>query len=116
MKRSECENLEFAEVEFTAPVAPWLVIRFNDRLSVLVENDRRALRVALSSSVSLLVAEEAWIGNDFRMQPASLEFFQARPDLGREFFLWSCGEFPHLSRNIVPAPQTDPVGDPRLPQ
>jgi hypothetical protein len=32
--------VEFAEVEFTAPVVPRLVIRFSDGLSVLVENER----------------------------------------------------------------------------
>lgn len=40
MKRAECESVEFAEVEFTAPVVPRLVIRFSDGLSVLVENER----------------------------------------------------------------------------
>ena len=37
---AECESVEFAEVEFTAPVVPRLVIRFSDGLSVLVENER----------------------------------------------------------------------------
>ena len=40
MKRAECESVQFAEVEFTAPVEPRLVIRFSDGLSVLVENER----------------------------------------------------------------------------
>jgi len=39
-KRAECESVEFAEVEFTAPVVPRLVIRFSDGLSILVENER----------------------------------------------------------------------------
>ena len=40
MKRAEFESVEFAEVEFAAPVVPRLVIRFSDGLSVLVENER----------------------------------------------------------------------------
>ncbi|MBL9159002.1 MAG: hypothetical protein JNJ70_16100 [Verrucomicrobiales bacterium] len=40
VKRAECESVEFAEVEFSAPVVPRLVIRFSDGLSVLVENER----------------------------------------------------------------------------
>ena len=40
MKRAECESVEFAEVEVSAPVVPRLVIRFSDGLSVLVENER----------------------------------------------------------------------------
>ncbi len=40
MKRAECESVEFAEVEFAAPVVPRLVIRFSDGLSVLVEDER----------------------------------------------------------------------------
>ena len=40
MERAECESVEFAEIEFTAPVMPRLVIRFSDGLSVLVENER----------------------------------------------------------------------------
>lgn len=39
-KRAECESVEFAEVEFTAPVVPRLVIRFSDGLAILVENER----------------------------------------------------------------------------
>lgn len=39
-KRAVCESVEFAEVEFTAPVLPRLVIRFSDGLSILVENER----------------------------------------------------------------------------
>ncbi len=39
-KRAECKSVEFAEVEFTAPVLPRLVVRFSDVLSVLVENER----------------------------------------------------------------------------
>jgi hypothetical protein len=39
-KRAECENVEFAEVEFATPVVPRLVIRFSDGLSILVENER----------------------------------------------------------------------------
>lgn len=39
-KRAECESVQFAEVEFTAPVIPRLVIRFSDGLSVLVEDER----------------------------------------------------------------------------
>jgi hypothetical protein len=38
--RAECESVQFAEVEFTAPVVPRLVIRFSDGLSVLVEDER----------------------------------------------------------------------------
>ena len=38
--RAECESVEFAEVEFAAPVIPRLVIRFSDGLSILVENER----------------------------------------------------------------------------
>ena len=40
MKRAECESVQFAEVEFAAPVVPRLVIRFSDGLSVLVEDER----------------------------------------------------------------------------
>jgi hypothetical protein len=40
VKRAVCESVEFAEVEFTAPVVPRLVIRFSDGLSILVENER----------------------------------------------------------------------------
>lgn len=40
VKRAECESVEFAEVEFAAPVVPRLVIRFSDGLSILVENER----------------------------------------------------------------------------
>lgn len=40
LKRAECESVEFAEVEFTAPVLPRLEIRFSDGLSILVENER----------------------------------------------------------------------------
>ena len=40
MKRAECESVQFAEVEFTAPVVPRLVIRFSEGLSVLVEDER----------------------------------------------------------------------------
>jgi len=40
VKRAECESVEFAEVEFTAPVVPRLVIRFSDGLSILVEDER----------------------------------------------------------------------------
>lgn len=40
MKRAECESVEFAEVEFTAPVLPRLVIRFSDGLSILLEDER----------------------------------------------------------------------------
>jgi hypothetical protein len=32
VERAECESVEFAEVEFTAPVVPRLVIRFSDGL------------------------------------------------------------------------------------
>jgi hypothetical protein len=32
--------VEFAEVEFTVPVVPRLVIRFSDGLSILLENER----------------------------------------------------------------------------
>ena len=39
VKRAECESVEFAEVEFSAPVVPRLVIRFSDGLSLLVENE-----------------------------------------------------------------------------
>ena len=38
--RAECESVQFAEVEFTAPVVPRLVIGFSDGLSVLVEDER----------------------------------------------------------------------------
>ena len=47
MKRAECESVEFAEVEFAAPVVPRLVIRFSDGLSFLVE-DERSMPVAAS--------------------------------------------------------------------
>lgn len=40
VKRAECESVQFAEVEFAAPVVPRLVIRFRDGLSVLVEGKR----------------------------------------------------------------------------
>jgi len=40
VKRAECESVQFAEVEFTAPVIPRLVIRFSNGLSVLVEDER----------------------------------------------------------------------------
>lgn len=40
MKRAECESVQFAKVEFAAPVVPRLVIRFSDGLSVLVEDER----------------------------------------------------------------------------
>lgn len=40
VKRAECESVQFAEVEFSAPVIPRLVIRFSDGLSVLVEDER----------------------------------------------------------------------------
>ena len=40
MKRAECESVQFAEVEFTAPVVPRLLIRFSEGLSVLVEDER----------------------------------------------------------------------------
>ena len=39
-KRAECESVQFAEVEFAAPVVPRLVIRFSGGLSVLVEDER----------------------------------------------------------------------------
>lgn len=39
-KASRVKRAEFAEVEFTAPVVPRLVIRFGDGLSVLVEDGR----------------------------------------------------------------------------
>ena len=40
VKRAECESVQFAEVEFTAPVVPRLLIRFSEGLSVLVEDER----------------------------------------------------------------------------
>lgn len=39
-ERAECESVEFAEVEFTDPVVPRVVIRFSDGVSGLFENER----------------------------------------------------------------------------
>jgi hypothetical protein len=39
-KRAERESVQFAEVEFAAPVVPRLVIRFSEGLFVLVEDER----------------------------------------------------------------------------
>ena len=37
--RAECESVQFAEVDFVAPVVPRLVIRFSDGLCLLVEDE-----------------------------------------------------------------------------
>jgi len=38
--RAECESVQFAEVDFVAPVVPRLVILFSDGLCLLVEDER----------------------------------------------------------------------------
>ncbi len=44
-KRAVCEDVNFAEVEFTRPVMPRLVVQFSDGLSILIE-DQSAVGLA----------------------------------------------------------------------
>ena len=50
VKRADCESVQFAEVEFTAPVVPRLVIRFRDGLSLLVEDERAVPIVPMAAA------------------------------------------------------------------
>ena len=43
--RTVCEDVRFAEVEFTPPITPRLVIAFSDGLSLLLE-DESAIELA----------------------------------------------------------------------
>lgn len=44
-KRAVCEDVRFAEVEFTRPVVARLVVQFSDGLSILIE-DQSAVSLA----------------------------------------------------------------------
>ena len=44
-KGAVCEDVSFAEVEFTRPVVPRLVVQFSDGLSILIE-DQSAVGLA----------------------------------------------------------------------
>jgi len=51
-----CEGVEFAEVEFPAPVRPRVLVRFGEGLSVLLE-DERAVELAAEFIVAFRAAE-----------------------------------------------------------
>ena len=51
---AECESVCFAEVDFTRPVVPRLVVQFSEGLSILVEN-----RAAVDLAAEFIVAFRA---------------------------------------------------------